>query len=304
MNVHHLELFYYVARHGGISEAVRNIPYGIQQPAVSSQVLLLEEFLGVVLFHRRPFALTPAGQKLYAFIEPFFSQVERVAQDLQGGVSQQVRFGASEIILREHLPDLLLRVREKHPQMRLTLRQGYQPELESWIEKQELDMAVTVLQKRLPAGINSLPLLTLPLVLLLPKGSKYQSPEDLWKKDRIEESLICLPPTENLCKNFQQDLARKGVDWYPKMEVSSLDLIETYVSNGYGIGLSVDLPHRKPSHRLRQLPLKDFEPVTLGLLWQGKLTGLTLALMDEIQKYVKEMAKAEVRISKSEGRTS
>ena len=37
MNIHHLELFYYVARHGGISEAVRNMPYGIQQPAISGQ---------------------------------------------------------------------------------------------------------------------------------------------------------------------------------------------------------------------------------------------------------------------------
>ena len=32
MNIHHLELFYYVARHGGISEAVRKMPYGIQHP--------------------------------------------------------------------------------------------------------------------------------------------------------------------------------------------------------------------------------------------------------------------------------
>ena len=47
MNIHHLELFYYVARHGGISEAVRNMPYGIQQPAISGQVIQLEEFLGV-----------------------------------------------------------------------------------------------------------------------------------------------------------------------------------------------------------------------------------------------------------------
>ena len=47
MNIHHLELFYFVARHGGISEAVRNIPYGIQQPAVSGQVGQLEEYLGV-----------------------------------------------------------------------------------------------------------------------------------------------------------------------------------------------------------------------------------------------------------------
>ena len=38
MNIHHLELFYYVAKHEGISGAVRNMPYGIQQPAVSAQV--------------------------------------------------------------------------------------------------------------------------------------------------------------------------------------------------------------------------------------------------------------------------
>ena len=62
MNIHHLELFYYVARHGGIMPAVRNIPYGIQQPAVSAQVAQLEEFLGVTLFQRRPFALTPEGE--------------------------------------------------------------------------------------------------------------------------------------------------------------------------------------------------------------------------------------------------
>jgi len=58
MNIHHLELFYYVAQHGGISRAVRHIPYGIQQPAVSSQMLLLEEDLGTRLFERSPFRLT------------------------------------------------------------------------------------------------------------------------------------------------------------------------------------------------------------------------------------------------------
>lgn len=61
MNIHHLELFYYVATHGGISEAVRHMPYGIQQPAVSSQILQLEDDLGVKLFNRRPFQLTEAG---------------------------------------------------------------------------------------------------------------------------------------------------------------------------------------------------------------------------------------------------
>jgi DNA-binding transcriptional LysR family regulator len=82
MNVHHLELFYYVARYGGIMEAVRNIPYGIQQPAVSAQVAQLEEFLGVTLFQRRPFVLTPQGEKLYQFIHPFFSGLDKMTEEL------------------------------------------------------------------------------------------------------------------------------------------------------------------------------------------------------------------------------
>src|SRR5947199_7075004 len=107
MNIHHLELFYYVARHGGITEAVRNIPYGIQQPAMSGQVIQLEEFLGVTLFQRRPFTLTSAGQELYCFIQPFFNNLNSVADKLRGGVSQQMRIGASEIVLRDYLPPVL-----------------------------------------------------------------------------------------------------------------------------------------------------------------------------------------------------
>ena len=72
MNIHHLELFYYVAMHEGIAGAVRNMPYGIQQPAVSAQVIQLENDLGITLFQRRPFGLTPAGEELFGFIKPFF----------------------------------------------------------------------------------------------------------------------------------------------------------------------------------------------------------------------------------------
>src|SRR5207302_9248331 len=115
MNIHHLELFYYVARHGGITEAVRNIPYGIQQPAVSGQVAQHEEHLGVVLFQRRPFALTPASEKLYKFILPFFSNLDAVAGELQGGKARQIRIGASTIVLRDHLPQFFQSVLKKYP---------------------------------------------------------------------------------------------------------------------------------------------------------------------------------------------
>src|SRR5215467_2727600 len=167
MNIHHLELFYYVARHGGITEAVRNIPYGIQQPAVSGQVAQLEEYLGVVLFQRRPFALTPAGEKLFQFIQPFFANLDAIAGELQGGKTHQIRIGASTIVLRDHLPDFFRSVRRKFPNLKIALREGWQAQLEVLLQKEELDLAVTLIEKKSGPGIHAVALLSLPLTLLV-----------------------------------------------------------------------------------------------------------------------------------------
>jgi DNA-binding transcriptional LysR family regulator len=96
MNIHHLELFYYVARHGGISLGARKMPYGIQQPAVSSQILQLEQGLGVKLFERSPFKLTPAGAELFAFVQPFFGNLEAMTQRLRKQSVPLLRIGAVE----------------------------------------------------------------------------------------------------------------------------------------------------------------------------------------------------------------
>jgi DNA-binding transcriptional LysR family regulator len=287
MNVHHLELFYYVARFGGISEAVRNIPYGIQQPAVSSQIIQLEEFLGVTLFQRRPFELTPAGDELYKFIAPFFGNLERMTEKLQGGTAHSIRVGASEVILRDHLPLVVQEVRKKFPKLKMVLREGYQPQLEQWLDRQEIDLAFTLLNHKGPAGSKAQRLLDLPMVLLVEKNSKVQSPDDLWRRDKIEEPLIALPTNEMLCKVFQQELSRRGVDWFPSIEVSSLNLVETYVARGYGIGLSLALPQAKPNSQFRQLVLQDFPPVTIGALWAGKPTPLTTAFIEVAQRHAK-----------------
>ena len=289
MNIHHLELFYYVARHGGITEAVRHIPYGIQQPAVSGQVAQLEEHLGVTLFQRRPFALTPQGARLFQYIQPFFSNLDNLAAELQGGKSQRVRIGASTIVLRDHLPKLFLAVRRKFPNVKIFLREGYQVELEGMLQREELDLAVTIIEKKSAPGIHSLALIELPLVLLVPNLSPLKSAQELWTRDKIEEPLICLPEHESICKNFQQGLSRAGVDWFPSLEVSSIDLVETYVASGFGIGLSIHVPQSRNLPEIRALPLVGFSPVAVGALWRGKPSVLLQAFLDEMQARAKRL---------------
>lgn len=290
MNIHHIELFYYVAKHGGISEAIRHMPYGIQQPALSAQILRLEDDLGVKLFTRRPFSLTPPGEKLHQFIQPFFANLEAVAAELHPEAAPHLRIGAPELVLRDHLPDLLKGLRPRFPRLKLSLRSGYQPQLESWLEQREIDLALTPLESNPPASLKMVSLLRLPLVLLVPRQSQIRDAADLWARDKIEEPLICLPPTETASKNFQEGLARLGVDWPPSVEASSLEIINTYVLEGYGIGLSVAVP-RKPFPRgLRMLPLDGFKPVELGALWYGELNTVEKAVLEEIQRRASNLA--------------
>ena len=283
MNVHHLELFYYVARHGGIMPAVRNIPYGIQQPAVSSQISQLEEFLGVTLFQRRPFALTAEGEKLFQFIQPFFANLDKMATEIQGGQARHIRIGASTIVLRDHLPGLFQDVRKKFPGLKMSLREGFPAQLEALLQADEIDLAITLIEKKPAPGIRSLALLELPTILLVEKNSDLKSAAELWQRDKIDEPLICFPPGEPLGKNFQQKLGELGVDWFPSIEASSADLIETYVANGLGIGVSAAIPQKTLPAGVRALALEDFPPVNIGALWRGRKTPLLQTFLDELQ---------------------
>jgi DNA-binding transcriptional LysR family regulator len=283
MNIHHLELFYYVARHGGIMEAVRNIPYGIQQPAVSGQVAQLEEYLGITLFHRRPFSLTPQGKALYDFIRPFFDNLTPMAEQLRGGIAQHLRVAASEIVMRDYLPSILQEMNRQFPKLKVSLREGYHPEVIGWLQQLEIDASVGLLGGKPPAGIHATPMFKMPLVLLVPKQSKLKSAEELWRLDRIEETLITVPSNQPICRTFQDGLAKLKVDWFSGIEVSTVEMVQTYVANGYGIGVTVDVPKLKHHPQVRLLPLQGFEPVTFGVLWQGRRTVLLDAFLRAIQ---------------------
>ena len=161
--MHHLELFYYVAKYEGITAAVRKMPYGIQQPAVSGQILQLEKELGVKLFNRRPFALTPEGERLYDYAYPFFSRLDEVEEQLKGEQSRHLRIAASASVLRNHLPDLLGEMRREMPGMKLTLLEAEPSDVHGLLTNQKVDIAVTVLHGRLAEGLRHTELLRVPL---------------------------------------------------------------------------------------------------------------------------------------------
>jgi len=283
INVHHLELFFYVAKCEGIVSACRQMPYGIQQPAMSAQMARLEADLGVTLFERRPFRLTPAGQALYEFCAPFFGRLEEMEDLVRGKLARVLRLVGLTEVMREHVPAMLGKLRRQMPDLKVTLQEIDQRGAERLIASGEADLAITVIESRLPPGFRSETLVRLPLCLLVPEDAPWKGGAELLNAGAAGQTpLISLPPHEMLPRLFQKELAKRNFVWRTAMETSSQDLVAIYVRNGLGTGLAVKTPDLMASKELRVIDLPGFPSLPIGAFWRGKLNEASEILVREL----------------------
>jgi len=284
-NLHHLELFYHVARNGGITAASRSMPYGIQQPAISGQITILETELGVRLFQRRPFKLTPAGRDLYEFLAPFFGALPDVAARIAGKASRRLRLAAPATIIRRHLPDVLAGIRKARPDLELSLVDTDQRGAFDLLEREEVDLAVCELESRPPAGFRTEVLISMPLVLLLPLT--YQVARSGMHGMAVDLPLIRPAFDTAMARLFAKALAKARLEWPSRIEVNSLELVHAYVAGGFGAGLSVKAPGVAFPKSARVWEIPDCPELTIAATWRGKLSPLAEMVLDGLRKRAK-----------------
>jgi hypothetical protein len=128
------------------------------------------------------------------------------------------------------------------PQMTLSVRlhEAARAEAEKLLLAQDVDLAITVIEKKSRGGIQARPLLELPLILLVYKKSRLACSDELWKRDKIEETLISFPRTDPVHVYFQQVLERLGVEMVLRNrgQLGSLDrtLRRERLRNRFGSG--------------------------------------------------------------------
>jgi DNA-binding transcriptional LysR family regulator len=284
-NLHHLELFYHVARNGGITAATRSMSYGIQQPAVSGQIAQLEKNLGVRLFQRRPFKLTPAGKELQEFLSPFFSTLPHVAARISGMATRRLRLAAPTTLFRDHLPSVLAQLRKVHPDIEVSLIDADQKHAYELFEREELDLAITEYIEKIPPGLKHETLISMPLRLLLPPGFKAR------KKGvsgiAAELPLIRPPASTAVSRLLVKGLNRMNLHWPARIEVNSFDLVHTYVQKGFGAGLSLAIPGAAIPKGVSIIDLEDFPKLSIAAFWRGKLTPLAEIVLAGLRERAK-----------------
>lgn len=264
---HQFELFYYVARYGGIVAAARNFPSGIGPPAISGQMSGLESRLGVRLFERKPFQLTGPGLQLYAQLRQSYDGLGALVKQLRDGPVHVLRLAADDMIGPAFLPTLIAATAPRSPDTGFELLTSPPDAAETWLCERQVHLLITAADRRI-RGVRSLTLARPGLRLLVRRKAKISSPGHFWRQRKIAEPLICPLQPGAVHQAFGRGLRALHVEWPAGIRVDSTALMLQLVADGHGVGVGVELPSQAQHPEILAIPLPNFEPMPLVALWR------------------------------------
>lgn len=137
--------FLAVARAGSVTRAAAELH--LTQPALSQHLRELTTLMGVALIDRvgRGIALTHAGERLFARLDPLLAQIDLVltdAVDESRTVHGSLRIGAIETYARALVVPAIASVLTRHPQLRVSVRELPAAAIDRALSDNELDIGV------------------------------------------------------------------------------------------------------------------------------------------------------------------
>lgn len=153
---------------------------GISQPALSKQIISLENDLGVKLFDRSssPMKLTPAGEHFIPEARELLFREEQLMkrmQDYSTGERSRLVIGISPFRSLYFLSDVLLELRHRHPGLQIALEEAGSDVLHKEAAEGRYDFAIV----NLPVDetlLNVIPLQPEPIVLAAPRVMSAELP--------------------------------------------------------------------------------------------------------------------------------
>ncbi len=171
MELRQFELFAVLAEERHFGRAALRLH--ISQPALSYQILRLEEELGLSLLERstRKVELTAAGEALRDGVQTLLDDTEaltdRVKRIARGDIGV-VRIGCVASALQGFIPSVVRSARERHPDVQFILSEKKTGAQLDDLVSGRLDVGLVHRPSRVPAGIELVELFSQPVGLAIP----------------------------------------------------------------------------------------------------------------------------------------
>lgn len=250
LNLDQLAAFLSVVDLGSFTAAADKV--GLTQPAVSLQVKLLEQRLGVKLIERvgRRAQASPAGLELLAHARRIIeacSVAEEAMTPYREGSVGRVRIGSGGTASIHLLPRAIAIAKKRMPDLEIIVRIGNIDEILRDLEANALDLAVVAL----PAAGRSLevePFHDDELLAVAPKGSMMPDggPDAEFMKGRT----LLLYEGGNTRRATNEWFEAAGVRPEPAMEFGSVEAIKELVAAGLGWSILPEMALRRDTSDL------------------------------------------------------
>jgi len=230
-----LKTFVAVARHGTFAAAGQQV--GLTQSAVSAQMRVLEQGLGVRLFERsgRSAVLNAAGRHALPLAEQMLGLYAQMALSTSAAEWQgELKVGAIATLQTGLLPDALPRFRAAAPRVELKLVPGVSLNLLSQIDAGELDLALLIKPPfELPKELLQISLAHEPFVLITPLGVTTDDPLQIL----AEQPFVRYDRRSFGGRRVNQFLREQRLVVQEALELDELEAIVRMVECGLGVSL-------------------------------------------------------------------
>jgi LysR family transcriptional activator of glutamate synthase operon len=279
-----LQYFVKVARKQHVTQAAEELH--VAQSAVSRQIHLLEEELGVRLFVQkgRNLHLTSVGKLFLSRMEGILTDLERAVNEIHEFLDPEageIRVGFPHSLVVNLLPSVVATFKKDHPNVKFMLRQGTYNSLIRDVNKGEIDLAFISPFPESHDYVTGEILLTEELFAILPANHILAEYTTIRLEQLKDESFVMFGEEYSLRSIVMAACRQAG--FVPKIEFEGeeTDTIRGLVAAGMGVSLLPEMALTEPS-KLQPAKVRIIEPQvtrTVGLI---RRKGEELPLVAEV----------------------
>ncbi|MCW5590462.1 MAG: LysR family transcriptional regulator [Burkholderiales bacterium] len=265
MTLAQLRTFCAVATLNSFSRAAEKLH--LTQPAVSAQVVALEDALKVKLFDRvgKKISLSESGRVALAAAEEILGRVARLQTeliDLRELRAGRVAIGASQVVGSYLLPELLARFRGLHPGVEIDVRVEPARRVIEMLVEGALDVAIVgegspIRDERIAVK----PVLRDELLLIVPSNHVFAQMRSV-RPESLRQMPFALPRRDSAsAESLMEQLSAAGIAPESVMELGNIGAVKRAVEAGLGISFvsRLAVSHELEDGRLRAVKVRGLK---------------------------------------------
>lgn len=284
MKLHQMRYIHEVARQNlNVSSAAEALH--TSQPGISKQIQLLEEELGLQIFHRsgkRLTGVTEPGQLILGMAERVLREVENiksVGEDFTRVDEGSLTIATTHTQARYRLPPAVKAFIEQYPSVQLHIHQGNPTQVTEMVASGAADIGIATEAVTSHAALVALPCYTWNRCVVAPHGHPILQDLPLTLQKLATYPVVTYDHGIAGSSFVQQTFDSKGIQPNIVLTAIDSDVIKTYVEMGLGVGLLASMAFDQERDR-------TFEAIDVSNIFPASTTYIAVRKDDYLRSFL------------------